>query len=363
MTYSRSRVFRHIYKPVQMGIALALSTVMTSALAEVELAPKVSVGAGARASFTSTDVSAPNGDSKDLNLDSLRLYINGGITDQLKFTLNTEYDNASNEVEVMDAIARFEFSEKFNIWAGRFLPPSDRANLYGPYYANHWGVYRDGIQDGYPFIFQGRDNGIAYWGDFGRVKISLGAFDTPDTVGPQPSGESDLLTAARLQINFWDLEPGYYLNGTYYGEKDIFSIGLAGQSQDSNTAATADVLIETKLGGGVITFEGEYASYDELGGYGIAPVSDGGYGLAAYLFPQVVNLAGIPGQFQILGKYAVATHETAGSFTDQDTAEVNLNYIIKAFNARVSLFWVDTTFDGPAGTDSTQIGLGLQFQI
>ena len=47
----------------------------------------------------------------------------------------------------------------FNVWSGRFLPPSDRANLYGPYYAHHWAVYTDGIQDGYPFIFQGRDNG------------------------------------------------------------------------------------------------------------------------------------------------------------------------------------------------------------
>jgi len=39
---------------------------------------------------------------------------------------------------VLDAIARFEFSDELNIWAGRFLPPSDRANLHGPYYANEW---------------------------------------------------------------------------------------------------------------------------------------------------------------------------------------------------------------------------------
>lgn len=362
MTDSRFRVFRHI-RSVQIGVVACISLFAISATAEVTFEPTVSVGAGARASFTSTDVDAPDSDSEDINLDSIRLYVNGGVTEQLKFTFNTEYDNASNEVEVMDAIIRFELSEKFNIWAGRFLPPSDRANLYGPYYANHWGVYRDGIQDGYPFIFQGRDNGIAYWGDFGRVKLSLGAFETPDTVGPQPSGDSDLLTAARLQVNFWDLEPGYYLNGTYYGEKEIFSIGLAGQSQDSNTAASADLLVETRLGGGVVTLEAEYATYDELGGYGVAPVSDGGYGLLSYLFPQVVSLGGIQGQFQVLGKYAVATHETAVSFTDQDTAELNLNYIIKAFNARVSLFWIDTTFDGPAGTDSTQVGLGVQFQI
>ena len=90
---------------------------------------------------------------------------------------NTEYNGAGNDVDVLDAAAQFEFSDKFNVWVGRFLPPSDRANLYGPYYAHHWAVYTDGVQDGYPFIFQGRDNGAMYWGQFGKVKLSGGAFD------------------------------------------------------------------------------------------------------------------------------------------------------------------------------------------
>ena len=67
---------------------------------------------------------------------------------------------------MLDAIARFEFSDEFNIWAGRFLPPSDRANLHGPYYANEWSVYIDGVQDGYASVAVGRDDGVAYWGQF-----------------------------------------------------------------------------------------------------------------------------------------------------------------------------------------------------
>ena len=77
----------------------------------------------------------------------------------------------------MRSCARFEMSPKFNIWMGRFLPPSDRSNLNGPYYSHHWAVYADGIQDGYPFVATGRDNGVAYWGDFGKVKLSAGGFD------------------------------------------------------------------------------------------------------------------------------------------------------------------------------------------
>ena len=139
---------------------------------------------------------------------------------------NTDYNGANNDVDVLDAVGQFAFSSKFNIWFGRFLPPSDRANLYGPYYSHHWAVYTDGVQDGYPFIFQGRANGAMYWGQFGKVKVSGGAFD-----GTSLNGDDTLLAAGRVQVDFWDPEDGYYLNGTYYGDKNLLAIGAAGQVQ------------------------------------------------------------------------------------------------------------------------------------
>lgn len=205
---------------VGLLVALGLASLNASA-AEVTL-PPVSVGAGLRTSFANTDFDTSDEDISDFNIDSVRLYVNGSVMEHINFTFNTEYQqdaNGSDDVTVLDAIARFEFSDQFNIWAGRFLPPSDRSNLYGPYYANHWGVYRDGVQDGYPFQTTGRDDGIAYWGQFGKIKVSTGAFDVPST-----TGSSDILYAGRVQIDLWDPEPGYYLNGTYYGEKDILAI-------------------------------------------------------------------------------------------------------------------------------------------
>jgi hypothetical protein len=92
---------------------------------------------------------------------------------------------------------------------------SDRANLYGPYYASNWGVYQDGVQDGYPFETEGRDDGIMYWGQYDKVKFSVGAFD----VSGLTTGDSDVLLATRAQVDFWDSEDGYYLNGTYYGTR------------------------------------------------------------------------------------------------------------------------------------------------
>lgn len=344
----------------RLGLSAMAFAALTTFDAQAGEMPDVTIGAGMRSSFVSTDVDGASEDVNDFSLNSIRLYVNGSVTDEIKFMFNTEYQGdppaGENDIQVLDAAAIFAFSDQFNIWAGRFLPPSDRANMYGPYYANNWNVFTDGVQDGYPFTAVGRDNGVMYWGQFGIMKLSAGAFDVPSTVG-----DNDILAAARVQFDFWDPEAGYYLNGTYYGEKDLFAIGFAGQTADGGDAYSADLLVEKKLpNGGVATLESEYTSYDELGGYDPNYLqSDGYYGLLSYLFPAQVGI----GKIQVLGKYGEATFEDGtGPDYDQDTLELNLNYIIQTFNARLSLFYKDTTFDA-VGTDFSQIGVGVQLQI
>jgi hypothetical protein len=174
-----------------------------------------------------------------------------------------------------------------------------------------------------------------------------------------------VLLASRVQVDFWDKEDGYYLNGTYYGEKDLLAFGLAAQTADAGEAYTFDFLLEKKLGNsGVITVESEYSLYDGLGGYG-TPVgggyekSDGFYVLGAYLF---AGEAG-PGKLQLLAKYGQATYDFFGADLDQDTLEFDVNYLIKTFNARISLYYLDKSFDPEVGGDTSTIGLGLQIQM
>lgn len=324
--------------------------------AQTTLGP-ISIGAGLRTSFGHTETDGADSTDK-FNLDSVRLYVNGPVIDKVKFMFNTEYDGATNKIGVLDAVARFEFSPKFNLWAGRFLPPSDRSNLYGPYYAHNWSVYTDGIQDGYPFVFQGRDNGVMYWGDFAKkIKVSVGAFD-----GGSATGNHKVLGAARVQIDFWDKEDGYYLNGTYYGDKNLLAIGGATQYQDGHTATTVDFLMERKVGkGGAFTIESEYSNYNRLGGYDSRYAkSEGAYVLAAYLFPKQVGV----GKFEVLGKYAKAefTHGGTEPNYHQKTTEVNFNYVIKQFNCRVMSFFRDTRFNREKA-NTWQAGLGLQVQM
>lgn len=340
-------------------VAAALLLAATPALAQDTPLANIKIGAGTRASGVRTVPQEGDATDKFL-LDSVRLYVSGPVTDTITFTVNTEYNGVLNDVQVLDAIAQFGFSDRFNIWVGRFLPPSDRANLYGPYYSHHWGVYTDGVQDGYPFVFQGRDNGAMYWGQFGKVKVSAGAFD-----GASATSSDTLIGAGRVQVDFWDPEPGYYLNGTFYGDKNILALGVAGQTQGSDRSAySVDFLLERRVGeGGAYSLEAEWARYDGLGGY--QPqyvVNDGGYVLASYLFPQLVGV----GRFEVLGKYAHARFRDGlrpvDANFDQDTTELNLAYVIRQFNSRVVLFYKDTRFDA-VQPDAKQVGIGIQLQM
>ena len=337
---------------------VGLLTLAPLSRAQITLGP-VTVGAGLRTDYEHTEPASGTSSDK-FNLNDIRLYVNGDVTDKIKFMFNTDYNGGTNSLQVLDAAAEFSASPEFNLWAGRLLPPSDRANLAGPFYAPEWKVFTDAIQDGYNSVFQGRDNGLVYWGDFGKktkLKLSFGAFDG----GSLGTGSNTVLFAARAQLDFWDAEGGYYLNRTYYGDKNLLSLGGATQIQGSKTASTIDFLMEKKLpNGGAFTLEGEYANYNGFGGYLPGAIkSQGGYGLASYVFAKKVGV----GKFEILGKFADAQSHGQKVSVTQKTTEVNLNYLIKQFNARVQGFYEDTRFNTKANPNFWQAGIGLQIQM
>lgn len=367
-----------------LAAPLALSAAVSSIAHAEEIKVKIpdtTLTASLRASFVSTESDDPTAlDVADFSLNSFNIYLNSKITEKIKFSFSSEISNTTastgattTAVTVQDAIAQFELDPKFNIWAGRFLAPTDRANSYGPYFSNNWNFANDGAQDGYPFIDRfGRADGVAYWGDFAdMVKVSAGVFDIPSTLN-----NNDVMAAARVQVDFWDFEPGYYINGTYLGDKDILAIGAATNRVNGTSASDVDFLMEKKVGnGGAFTVEGEYIVYDGLGGYGLpaqnldpavtdtvaASYTDGDswFLTASYLLGEPIG----PGKLQLLGKFGTTTYEdglTTGEDLEMDTTEVNVNYILKSFNARVSLFYLGKAYSSDAAADTSSIGLGVQ---
>jgi len=328
----------------------------------------VSAGAGIRTSFNSVENAAPRGSdrSSDFQIDSVRLYINGQIHENVSFTFNTEASTDNDgvttagveSVVVLDAIAEFSFSDMFNVWMGRHIPPSDRSNLSGPYYVNAWSFP---IAQKYPAKISGRDDGISVWGESGMFKYQVGFYEGAETASNQ---KDKTLLASRFTLNLWDAEPGYYNASTYYGAKDILAFGLVYQSQaDSQGTATdagdftgisLDALFEKKMAGGVVTAEAAYYSYDYDNFTGD---TDGYFVLGSYLFG---NKMGI-GQWQPMVRYQ-SVEVDGGSDTDQ--LDVGVNYIIDGHNARITLVWeANEETIGGMSTDTDAIRLGVQLQM
>ncbi len=328
----------------------------------------ISVGGGLRTSFSSVEDAAPSGAdrSKDFELDSIRLYVNGQITKYIKLEFNTERD-ADGNIVVLDGVAKFEMSDLINVWAGRMLPPSDRSNLSGPYYLNAWNF--PAVQ-GYPAIFAGRDNGGAVWGQTGGgvFKYQAGFFEGINGAG-SPNQQDDLLFAGRLVYNFWDPEPGYYNSSTYYGSKDVLALGLVYQSQSNASGTIADpgdytgwnldFLFEQKLkGGAVVSAEAAYYDYDWSNKPVVSPglyQGNGYFVLGSYMFAKKVGW----GQFQPMLRYQKKEPDT-GFGPETDISEFGLNYIIDGHNARVAFVYGNQDPTGLPSTNFVQLGVQLQ---
>ena len=173
-----------------------------------------------------TTTTEPNGGNStdQFHLNDIRLYVNGPVT------------KTSNSCSIPTTTASPTSRACWTRWRRlRWLPSSTSGSAVScrPATArtctarstrNEWKVYTDGIQDGYPSVFQGRDNGVAVLGRLRQESESLGR---RASMARSATGNPKFIGAARVQIDFWDPEDGYYLNGTYYGDKNLLAIGGA----------------------------------------------------------------------------------------------------------------------------------------
>ena len=331
----------------------------------------ISIGAGARTSFSTIEDAAPNSSdwSNDFNLDNARIYLNGQIHENIKFELNTECtfcgDSAREDYDVLDAIAKFEFAPELNIWAGRLLVPAERQELNGPFYSTTYDAFKTPF---YPSDFSvnygtggagiyARDHGVNLWGATaeGKLQYVFGVFnglESSSTFGPNQ--DDNLLYGTRITYNFLNAEknPGYYTSGTYYGGGgDIFALAFAAQYQEDGTGSqlnsgdffgfSIDALFEKVLTNkGVVTFNGEYKNFDS--DYSAAAFGDGdcfcmfdgdSYSVVGlYLLPEKFGI----GKFQPYVRY---TDVMPDGSSNRDEIEGGINYIIDGHNARVSMFY------------------------
>lgn len=344
----------------------------------------VSIGFGSIGGYSSVENGAANGDdrSSDFAMNHGRIYISGSLNKYIKGMLNTESSGTGGATEVIDANVQFQVTPEIAIWAGRFLSPSDRANMAGPFFSMGGGYWANiASRYGWNGGIIGRDDGVAIVGSAMGAKVgySFGAFEGGNifrfSPGISPQTESsaaaaalgaddDLMYAGRLQLDFWDPEPGYYGTGNYFGAKDILAIGLAGRQKGDGAISTTavgdyssysvDFLLEKKnVGAGTFSAEAAYYDYDTDDVF----LSEQGeaYSVgAAYLFNQPAGW----GQFMPFVRYQ---EFDADSGIKTEKFEIGTNYVISPYNALVTAAFSDTDVTGQDGTNAFDVKVQFQF--
>ncbi|HVZ72340.1 MAG TPA: hypothetical protein VHJ20_08190 [Polyangia bacterium] len=314
-----------------------------------DVLPPIDVGAWVRAGSLIQ--------KSDWHMDNayVELHAGGKIHKNVGVTVNlaSNYTNFSTaNVQVEDAIISFDPVDEFHVWAGHLLVPVDRANASGPFFMIPWN-YPGFLTNGLTTVVTaplegplGRNNGAVVWGDImkGKLTYLAGVFDN-GSVATSP------LYSGRLRLCLWDPEGGFWGNGSFFGDKDILSIGVGAQYQKHGVSATqnwtdinVDALIEKKLGGGAfVTGEAAY--------YHFSNVMDNGYVLAAYASP---TLGGI-GNLQPSVRYQWAKPKGGGS-TVWDIGP-QLSFLVKGPALRVNATYTHTDLgSGAPKGDAFQLG-------
>ena len=338
----------------------------------------VSIGLGMRGSFSSVEDAAPDGTSRsqDFSLDSARIYLSGSLNKHIKGMLNTEKDIAGQGFQAIDGNVQLAITPSVTIWAGRFLSPSDRANMAGPYYSLGGG-YWSGIASryGYNGGYIGRDDGVAVVGSVmdGKLAYAFGAFEGNTTFKIAPvatstsshrTGSDGLMYAGRLQMDFWDAEPGYYGTGNYLGGKDILAIGIAGRAQKNGAYSalatgdyasySVDFLLEKKgVGPGALSIEAAGYEYDTDDVYLMEQGRAYSAGIG-YIFDQKVGW----GQLQPFVRYQKFTPDNN---VDIKKYDVGVNYIIDGYNAQIGAVYSNTEVTGASDVNAFTVAMQFQF--
>jgi hypothetical protein len=333
---------------------IALLPFLAANAQEAAFEKKLSYGVGLRGGGGYTAASSK--DTLGLMQLDVRPYISGQVAPMLKFEGNLDLNNSDqSRIHVLDAVAKLEPDDLFNVWLGRFLPPSDRANLSGPYYQNAWN-YPTTV-NGYPSIYAGRADGAALWGQVGKgkFKYQAGVF-TLDPASPI----SEAIYAGRLVFNALDPEPGYYNSSTYYGSKDVLAVGATLQYKKTAVATgeekllgfNLDGLFEKRLGTDTLSLEGAYYNFN--GGNTAGRQGWSFFALASYLLGNKLG----PGRVQPMARYQHAVPGAGGDPTR--TVDAGVNYILDSHSARMAMVVQRT--DPPGLPSSTSVQLGIQIQ-
>lgn len=384
-----------------LAAPLALAPNDANALATIEVGENQNINFFilGRTSFRSIEDGAPNGsdDSSDFTLENMRLYMWGQAGKDFIWQLDLDKTGDSDkgsafgagtggEVRILDGYVGWQPSNWFNVWAGRLLPVNSRTVLAAPLlsatfdFPNAWW---------YPTSFQGRDEGMAFWGHDaeGKFKYRLTVTEGVEGNATQTDAggnviarggddEDNLLWTGRINYNFFDGEPGFYPFAFYSGSKRIVSwgvsfayeedvVGVVGDKGDFTSWST-DLRVDWPLAnGGVLDFEAAYFDYDlddagqndgVPGDPSLLAQGESWYVTAAYLLPGKFGIGRLEPrvvyeEWDADSGYGIFPAESGLFVNEYEKLDIGFRYILSkdSHNIRLELYYSDVENELVAG--------------
>ena len=289
--------------------------------------------------------------------------------------------SAAPSVLPLDVLAKFEPRPEFNIYMGRMIVVADRYTPSGPWGMDEFfypGVFTGAATAAHPAAAlqksstTGRDLGFNVWGALlgGTVKYYLGSYQFHD---PQYSP----LWSGRIQVSLLSPEPGFYQRTTYYGQKDLLSIGIGGQYQKNGSATPTPPAMMGGMPGQLIkdyayftadlNFEKRFGDAGALSIYGAfnnwfadnRAFKNFFHAAVGWTFPQIVGI----GKFRPNVRFQQGTLNAADADPSR-IIDVQLSYVMMDWFARVNIGYrnISTYNAGMKTSDSgNMLWLGLVY--
>ena len=254
-------------------------------------------------SSTNINANASGDHAENFDVRRARIWLDGSVTKWFKFfiqmgnNIGPGTDNQTDDVRLIDGFINLHLFDFAQIIMGEFMAPAGREHLTSSAamlaidrpgitgYNLTWGLnggavfntvaFEDGNLDlkGEANI---RDIGATLFGsislnEFVHAKYYVGAYNGIQFMNHDEDKER---VTARIQLNLFEPEPGYYNLSTYLGKKKTVAIGASIDHQQRIARDTAtndnvnyiwyscDTFADIPVGPGSATFEAGYTNLD-----------------------------------------------------------------------------------------------------
>ena len=362
-------------------------------------------------SSTNSQADAENDHEEKFLLRRARIRLGGGVTKWVKFFIqvgsDSEEDGSVGDAKVIDGFINLHLLDQAQIIMGAHMAPAGRQHLTSSAammaidhpgitdYNLTWGLnggavfntaaFEDGNLDLSGDGNVNRDIGATLFGSTSFTETFHAKYYVGGYTGIQfmNNSEDKERVTARVQLNFFEPEPGYYNLSTYLGAKKTVAIGASidHQQRIARDAVTddninylyysIDAFADIPVGPGSTTFEAGYSNLDLEDSTALRDSASGlpknaketegeGFYVQSGYYLESLNLQ----PWALFERWDSDASDDVGSWS---AWRVGVNYFIKGHNANIKVgfeqFRADENIGGTAdkNIDSFLIGFYVSY--